>query len=77
MKKERRKGERRSVYFLFLPSTAQPFPSLFVPPVVCVLVRVCVEPLSGTLESFTDYLTHVTSFWRAFNAEDYESAGAF
>lgn len=70
-KKKEKEGERSSVYSLFLPSSCQSFPSLFVRSVVFVLLHVCVcvcvHTLTGTLESFTDYLTHVTSFWRAFN----------
>lgn len=56
-KRKREKSERRSVSSLFLPSSTQSFPSLFVLP-VCV----CLCEHTGTLESFTDYLTHVMSF---------------
>ena len=76
-KKKKKRGKkqraeqknRRSLPSLF-PSVHRPIPSLSpLSPCVCanVFVCVCTHTPAATLESFTDYLTHVTSVWSGFN----------
>lgn len=69
---EREKKKKRGgmfILFFFPPvfGLFPPFLSIQRCLCFCVCVCVCVYTLCATLESFTDYLTHVTSFWRAFN----------
>lgn len=69
-KKEKQWEEEECLFSpssLLCPVFSLPFVLLAVHVCARVCMCVCVCALSGTLESFTDYLTHVTSFWRAFN----------
>lgn len=69
LKQQGVRENRRGVVFLlfFFPPLLSLFPPfLSVECCMCSSLSVCVYTLTGTLESFTDYLAHAMSFWRAF-----------
>lgn len=84
LSEEKKRGEKKSVYSLFLPSSTQSFPSLFVHSVVyalCVCVSVCLCVCVHTSLAHLNLLLITSHTSRLsgglLTVEDYQAAGAF